>query len=841
MREYTSDIFSVPSMRKFHYMLFSMVFILPFCLGSVKADDQFHAPLTIRVGVYENQPKVYTDNTGEIVGLFPDVLSYIARKERWQLTYVHGTWRECLENLENNRIDILVDVAYSGERAEKYLFTRETFIVNWGVVYTHEKRKITSFIDLNDKKVAVMKGSIHTDGDSGIKSIAAKFDLNCTFIEVDNYKDVFSLLSEKKVDAGIVNRIFGALFQETYDTVKTPIIFNPRQLRFALPKASALSLMLIEKLDRYLYELKKDPDSIYSKAVYVYLSGLPRELIFSDPKVVRPDHNITLTSAEKKWIEAHPVIRLGIDPEFAPFEFISEDGIYSGIASEYISLLNQRLGINMQVAENRNWRQIVEKSEVKEIDVLPCVSITGGRQKFLKFTKSYIHFYRVIITRTDTPFLTGLNDIKNMKVAVQANSSHDGYLRENSSIIPIRYDTLQKALLAVSDGKAQALVGNLTSLTYWIRELNLTNLKVAAPVSQEVQALHFGVRDDWPELVGILNKGLASITRKEEDMIRDKYIKVDYKPGIALQVFWRRTFQIAGTAFAILMIILFWNYRLQREIKKRIIIEQELSRANESLKKLDQLKSMFIASMSHELRTPLNSIIGFTGIILQGMTGPLNEKQQDHLTRVNNSAKHLLSLITDVIDISKIEAGRIDSYPQDFLLSEIVDEAVINISPQAKVKHLTLDISVPPGLKLHTDRKRLLQCIINYLSNAVKYTEAGSIKLKAKKLKENVLITVTDTGIGISKNDMPRLFEAFERLDSHLRVKAGGTGLGLYLTKKLATEILLGKVYVHSKKRKGSTFGLIIPMSIEPYTGIPEMTIPENIKKVENNENCTCD
>ena len=816
--------------RLWTYLCVILVFLCSpsFFSSNAFADDTLQAPLIIRVGAYENRPKIYTDESGNIVGLFPDVLNYTAQKEGWRLKYVHGTWSQCLERLKKNEIDLMVDVAFSEERAQEYDFSHETFLVNWATVYAGRKQAIESLIDLNGKKIAVMKGSIHTEGDGGIKALALKFDIDCTFVEVDSYKEVFELLSNNEVDAGIVNRVFGSLFSEEYDVRKTSIIFNPRHLKFAFPKDSALAPTLIEKIDHNLYELKKDPDSIYNKALYVYLSGLPRELIFSEPEIAQPGKTITLTTAEAAWIRGHPVIRLGVDPEFAPFEYITLEGLYSGIASEYIKLLNQRLGLNMQVTKDLTWKEAVDKAKTKGIDVLPCVGMTQERKNFLKFSKPYINFHRAIITRTDNPFLTGLSDIENMKVAVQQDSSHEGYLRENTKIEPLLYETLQKALLAISNGQAQAFVGNIASSTYWIRKLNLTNLKVAAPVSQETQNLHFAVRDDWPELISILNKGLASISREEENDIRRRWVNIEYKPGIAPRVVWRYILQISGAAFVILLVILIWNYRLKREIQKRIEIDKKLFEANKSLKKLDQLKSMFIASMSHELRTPLNSIIGFTGIILQGMTGPLNDKQQDHLTRVYNSAKHLLSLITDVIDISKIEAGRIDVFPEDVILSEIVDEAVINIEPQLKAKNLALKISVPNDLQMHTDRKRLLQCIINYLGNAVKFTEVGSITISAKKYDEKVEILITDTGIGISQPDQSKLFEAFERLDSHLRIKAGGTGLGLYLTRKLVAEILDGEIRVRSQEGKGSTFGLLVPVNLARVDSQPERSEGDN-------------
>jgi signal transduction histidine kinase len=215
------------------------------------------------------------------------------------------------------------------------------------------------------------------------------------------------------------------------------------------------------------------------------------------------------------------------------------------------------------------------------------------------------------------------------------------------------------------------------------------------------------------------------------------------------------------------------------------------------------------------LRTPLNSIIGFTGITLQEMSGPLNEEQKDNLSRVKRSANHLLALITDVIDISKIESGRVDSFPQAFSLNELVREAVDTIRSQVEDKGMSLEVPVSADVAMFTDRRRLLQCLINLLSNAVKYSEAGKITVAIRPLGEQVEIAVRDSGIGIAEADLPKLFEPFERVKSHLQVKAGGTGLGLYLTKKLVTEVLHGEVDVRSIQGEGSTFTIRIPPQVE--------------------------
>ena len=243
-------------------------------------------------------------------------------------------------------------------------------------------------------------------------------------------------------------------------------------------------------------------------------------------------------------------------------------------------------------------------------------------------------------------------------------------------------------------------------------------------------------------------------------------------------------------------------------------IREDLENANKKLTELDQLKSMFIASMSHELRTPLNSIIGFTGIILQGLVGELNPKLKDHLSRANKSAKHLLSLINDIIDISKVEAKKVDTYVEEFVLDELVNEAVESIDAQVKEKGLALETGIPPGIRMNTDKRRLMQCILNYLSNAVKFTEKGVVNITVRELDREVEIIVKDTGIGISKEEQNRLFQPFTRLVSRLSTRVLGTGLGLYLTQKLATELLGGSVAVQSQPEKGSEFTLRLPKEL---------------------------
>jgi len=242
---------------------------------------------------------------------------------------------------------------------------------------------------------------------------------------------------------------------------------------------------------------------------------------------------------------------------------------------------------------------------------------------------------------------------------------------------------------------------------------------------------------------------------------------------------------------------------------------EELSQANIQLKELDRLKGMFIASMSHELRTPLNSIIGFTGLILQGISGKVDQEAKEDLQIVYNSSKHLLSLINDVIDISKIESDRLEVYFEEFRLDEVLKDAVTVVSADAEEKKLEIRVDYPEDLSITSDKKRLFQCVLNLMSNAVKFTEKGTIELRAVKENNIMEISVRDTGIGIKEEDIPKLFNSFVRLDSPIKETTLGTGLGLYLTKKIMSDVFNGDIRLESEYERGSTFTLIVPLDKE--------------------------
>jgi PAS domain S-box-containing protein len=251
-----------------------------------------------------------------------------------------------------------------------------------------------------------------------------------------------------------------------------------------------------------------------------------------------------------------------------------------------------------------------------------------------------------------------------------------------------------------------------------------------------------------------------------------------------------------------------------RDVTDRQLVEIELRNANVELEKANRAKDRFLASMSHELRTPLNAILGFTGTLIMELPGPLNDEQVGQLRTVQANGRHLLSLINELLDVARIESGKIELHLEPISCAELLEDVVVGLQPLADDKGITLDVEpAAQPIEVHSDRRALKQILINLTNNAIKFTDDGGVRLSASRCPLDTAMTqfdVTDTGRGINPADQKRIFAAFEQVGGTTSSRLEGTGLGLYICQTLSS-LIGGEITFASEVGRGTTFTLGVP------------------------------
>lgn len=542
------------------------------------------------------------------------------------------------------------------------------------------------------------------------------------------------------------------------------------------------------------------------KLIKIFLMILTT-LVITLPFSFAQANELNLTPDEIAFIENYKQVKIAVDPKFFPYEFIESDGSYKGIAADYLALISKKTGLQFVHDSALTWTKAYELAIEGELDMLTCVLKTSSRALYFDYSEPYFYTYRSIFIQSQNDDISQFSDLEFKKVAVQRDSSHHSYLTEFPSIELSLYDTVEEAIKALSEGKESIFVGNFATTNYLIKESGLSNLKSISLDNETRQSLHFAVRKDMPELLGIMNKAIKAITEEEKIVINNKWL------GVATQVDYSRIIKVVlmvGSAVLLFILItLFWAYRLKREVEWRKRIEADLKIARDEAEIANQVKSTFLARMSHEIRTPLNAITGMSYIMKKTDLSPT---QHMYLDKISRASKDMLSIINDILDFSKIESGKIDIEQVSFKLDDILEQLINIISYKIGEQNIEFSLNKDANIPafLIGDPSRLEQILLNLVNNAVKFTHEGEVSLSIRevaKVKDRCYLefSVKDTGIGMSEEQLSTLFTPFTQADSSINRRYGGTGLGLSIVKNL-TEMMGGSVSVYSEVGEGSTF-----------------------------------
>lgn len=505
-------------------------------------------------------------------------------------------------------------------------------------------------------------------------------------------------------------------------------------------------------------------------------------------KVEAAAERIPLTPEEEAWISAHPVIRAGHDATYSPYAMQDAAGQIVGIDPDYLELIGRRTGLNFRNEVRSDWGKVIQDFKSGDLDILLSLARTPDREAYLIYTDAYATAPNVIITRSDSPYLFALAELKGQVIAIpRGENSLRSDLEANvpgNSIV--EYDSPAECYEAVAKGTAYAAVGEVANASYLINTHRWTNLRLGSVISSSTK-LYAGVRKDWPMLVEIINKALAGITVDDRERVNNRWIAVD----TSYYHRWAKAFKIsaivAAVAIVVFLLIFFHNRRLARELAERRKIQAELEQTRDRLVKASQEKSELMHMVAHDLRGPLTSIQ--LGVELLQMEPPLSPASRATTTlRVNESADQMARLISDLLSAQNVDEGR---FALNFVAGDacyIAKAAMSSLSTVAQHKQIAIDTRLPQmPVSLTTDFVAMQQVVDNLLSNALKYSPRGSrVEIAVAEKKNCCRIEVRDQGPGVKPEEREKIFEKFGRGSAKPTQGEESIGLGLWIVRRFA-------------------------------------------------------
>ncbi|OBS99202.1 two-component system sensor histidine kinase/response regulator [Vibrio tasmaniensis] len=648
---------------------------------------------------------------------------------------------------------------------------------------------------------------------------------------------------------------------------------------------------------------------------------------------------LNLSQKERLWIKDNPDVRIGIDPNSLPYEAVSNTGEYIGMIDDYLTLIEQKTGLSINHVDVASWSETRSLVDHQEVDLVSAAQENHSFGESVRAAQSLFSSRLAIASRRDVTSLV-LEEAVGWKIGILKNAANtDAIVEQYPNVKWVLVDSTADGLNRLDDGVLDGMIDTVDVLNYLIDSFGHREIGIVGRLDFFLSPTLHVIKSE-PLLYSIVNKAIESISAEEHQKISAKWAA----PKAIERVDYELVYTISGFALVIVLLIVFWNRKLAKQIsiandatealKKAqdqlynmlnsspiaaaVVFEEQVRYANDTAKRLfgvedkelssidvaaihdslsardelhrelklngkvvnkelvlrrsdgtrfvalvsyylfeldgeiatlfwafdisemkrlneqleeekqradlaSQAKSEFLANMSHEIRTPMNAIIGLSYLAIGEIANPV---AKNYVEKVHRSGHSLLSIINDILDFSKIEAGQlfIDSIPFNSLAT--FKDVIDLMESKAAEKQLNLSMSVDPELDtpLRGDPLRLFQVILNLVGNAIKFTETGSVSLTVALVESDddsltMKVMVADTGIGVSDENLHKLFEAFSQADSTTTRRFGGTGLGLNISQKLV-RAMGGQISVESVFGQGSEFSFVLTL---PRSSIEEL------------------
>ena len=779
---------------------------------------------TIRVGSFEDTFD-YVDEYGVRRGFGYELMQALAGYTGWKFEYVKCDWSNCFDKLENGEIDIMGDISYTDEREQKMLYSAEPMGEENYILYADlsDTDVVTSdFRSMDGKRVGVLLG---TEPEVMLTEWEKKNGIHTEHVNVYNNDDVEKKLADHEIDC------FVSLEESFWSEqgISSVATVGKSGIYFVINKERS---DIKAELDWAMRQLEQDSPFFRADLYKKYFTL---------------DYSQSLTGGEKAWLEEHGSIRIGfMDNAPSVFSMDEETGRLTGTLSEYTSyavdcLGNQTLKFDIQAYEN--YEEMLQALQDHEIDMIYYVGRNPDFAEKHGFTLTNAAWTYSLMAVTDEQHFKE-NEVYTVAVPRENEALKQHIVFSYPQWRLVTYDSLPDAADMLMNEKADCfLLGTSKALKYDNhRDFN------SIPLTKTMEAC-FAVRNGEGTLLSILNKTLKTMPSDMltsalaiYDSTTDKVTFSDFIKDNLLVVFVTSglfTLSIIG------VILVFLRKARKAEASAKLAADdtQKLNdRLETALKKAEAAslaKTRFLNNMSHDIRTPMNVILGYAQLMEEELKEKDLPETKEHLEKLQQSGKLLLSIINNVLDMARIESGKME-IDESYSRIENLRQSVFTVfDAEAKKKKIAFRYSVNVEHEhVLTDVTKVKEIFVNILSNAMKYTPSGgSVTVSLEELPCDepgymiVRTRVSDTGIGMSQDYLTRIFEAFTREKNTTRSKIAGTGLGMSIVKRYV-DLLGGTIQVESELGKGSTFTVTLKHKIA------DESFYEN-RKIENPETGT--